>query len=251
MIVLLFFAGIIAGILASVTGMASLVSYPILLATGLSPIVANVTNTAALIFSGIGSTISSKRELKYNYRDLVWILPIALAGSIMGCFLLLAFPSEIFEKVAPFMIALVALFFIIQPHLSSSTNSLQQTKIPVKKTLLTGIAIFLIGTYGGYFGAASGIFMLLVFSMTEGMNLVVANALKNVTMGATNLIATIIYLFYGHINWHYAIVMGAGFIIGGYVGPVIARHLPKKALRWLIIIGAFILAGYMFIQAFL
>lgn len=113
MIGLLFIGGIVGGILGSVVGMASLVSYPILLATGLSPVVANVTNTAALIFSGLSAGAASRRELKYNYRDLFWILPVALLGSIAGCILLLAFPSKIFEKVAPFMIAGAAIVFIL------------------------------------------------------------------------------------------------------------------------------------------
>ena len=248
---ILFLAGIAGGILASVVGMASLVSYPILLATGLSPIVANVTNTAALIFSGIGATISSKKELRNNARDLLWILPVALVGSLLGCLLLLAFPSKIFEKIVPFMIVLAAVFFILQPYLHRNLPHSTNTVVHVKRTFLTCLAILLIGAYGGYFGAASGIFMLLVLSMTEGMSLIVANALKNVIMGSTNLIATIVYIFYGHINWPHAILMGAGFIIGGYVGPVIARHLPRQVLRWVIIIGGFVLAFYMFYTAYL
>lgn len=248
----LFIAGIVAGILGTVTGMASLVSYPILLATGLSPIVANVTNTAALIFSGLGATVSSRQELKYNKRDLIWILPTAAVGSIIGCILLLAFPSGIFEKIAPFMIGIVAIFFIVQPHLKARAvvGSLDNNP-SVKKSFWSLLAILVIGAYGGYFGAASGIFMLLVFSATQGIRLTTANALKNVTMGLTNLIATGIFIFFGHIDWRAAIFMGAGFIIGGYVGPIIARRLPEKILRWIIIIGALLLAADMFYSAYL
>ncbi|HEY0222445.1 sulfite exporter TauE/SafE family protein [Lactovum miscens] len=249
-ITLLLIGGILAGILASVTGMASLVSYPILLATGLSPIVANVTNTAGLIFSGLGSSISSRRELKFSFKDLIWILPTAIFGSLSGCILLLTFPNKVFEKVVPFMILGAAIFFVFQPLLKkASTGNAQEVR--VKKSLFNLIAIFLIGTYGGYFGAASGVFMLLVFSLTEGMSLLAANALKNVTMGITNLVATIVFIFFGHINWLFGLTMGAGFMIGGYIGPAIARKLPKTFLRWLIIIGAFILAGYMFKIAYL
>lgn len=123
--------------------------------------------------------------------------------------------------------------------------------VPVDRSFWALIAIFIIGAYGGYFGAASGIFMLLVFSMTRGLNLLIANAIKNVVMGATNLVATIVYIFFGHIAWAAALPMAIGFIIGGAVGPAIARHLPANFLRWLIIIGAFILAGDMYYQAFM
>ena len=246
---ILFIAGIFAGILASVTGMASLVSYPILLSMGLPPLVANVTNTAALIFSGVGSTLSSKKELKNNRSDLYWIIPLAMLGSLLGCFLLLCFPSKIFEKVSPFMIAFVALFLILQPFFIKSKEE-RTSAVPVNKGGLTILLIFLIGTYSGYFGAASGVFMILVFSMTKGISLVVANAIKNITMGLTNLTATLVYIFYGNINWKYAIPMGAGFMIGGYIGSIIARHLPKKILRILISVGAFILAIYMYHKAF-
>lgn len=115
-ITLLLIGGIFAGILASVTGMASLVSYPILLATGLSPIVANVTNTAGLIFSGLGSSISSRRELKFSFKDLIWILPTAIFGSLSGCILLLTFPNKVFEKVVPFMILGAAIFLFSNPY---------------------------------------------------------------------------------------------------------------------------------------
>lgn len=245
---ILFASGIIAGILASVVGMASLISYPILLATGLPPLVANVTNTAALIFSGLGSTLSSRRELRGKGSDLLWILPIALSGSLLGCFLLLAFPSKIFEQIVPFMILFAAVVFILQPFLQrAGTQAGTGTEQAVSKNLPTFIAVFLIGAYGGYFGAASGIFMLLVFSMSQ--RLIVANALKNVTMGATNLIATVVYCFSGHINWGHALFMGLGFVIGGFIGPLIARHLPRQLLRVLIIVGAIVLAVYMFLKS--
>lgn len=124
---ILFFSGIISGILASVTGMASLVSYPILLATGLTPVTANVTNTAELVFSGIGSTLSSRKELKENIKDLYWVIPVSVVGSLMGGVFLLEFPSEVFEKISPFMIAFVALFLffsLIYAEMIFQTNQL-------------------------------------------------------------------------------------------------------------------------------
>ncbi|GKT02501.1 sulfite exporter TauE/SafE family protein [Furfurilactobacillus entadae] len=250
-IIFLFIAGIIAGIISTVTGMASLVSYPMLLAAGLSPVVANVTNTTGLVFAGFSSGISSRQELKYNYRDLFWISPLIVIGGVIGSVLLLVFPNDVFEKIVPFMIFAVAIVFAVQPRLRLDDAVALDGYVPVKKTLTTVVLVFLIGVYGGYFGAAAGVFTLLVFSETPGLRLTVANAIKNVAGGMANLVATIIFIFSGKVQWSAAIPMGVGFFVGGYIGPKIARYMPAKLLRWLIIIGALILAGNMFYGAFI
>lgn len=249
--IILIIFGVLAGIVSTVTGMGSLVSYPVLLATGLPPIVANVTQTAAQAFSGFGAAASSRRELKANLRDLYWIMPVALFGSLVGSILLLIFPSSVFEKVIPFMVLFVAIFMLIQPHLPQKNRQEIKENARISRSPLMLAGVLGIGLYSGYFGAAAGVFMLVLFTLNRGISLLTSNALKNVTLGSTNLLATIIYAFFGHINWPYALMMGIGYIVGGYVGPVIARHLPQKLLRYIIILGAFILGISLFVEAYL
>lgn len=100
----LLIAGTIAGFISAVAGLASLISYPVLLSIGVPPVSANVTNTAALIFTGLGSTMASGKEL-HGHRRIMWhVALVAMAGGIIGCLILAYAPSSSFEKVVPFMI---------------------------------------------------------------------------------------------------------------------------------------------------
>ncbi|GAK31659.1 predicted permease [Weissella oryzae SG25] len=248
----LFIAGIAAGVVSTLVGMASLISYPVLLAVGLPPVTANVTNTAALTFTGLGVGVSSRYELRTNYRDLYWILPLTVLGSLLGSFLLVIFPSQIFEKIVPFLVLMAAIVFLIRPYLHANRPLADiRENVPIDRNFIMISAVFLISIYGGYFGAASGVFTLLAFTMTAGLKYTVANAVKNISGAVANLVATIIYAFYGNVNWGYALPMGAGFVIGGWIGPKVARSLPAETFRWLIILGAFVLSGYLFYKAYL
>ncbi|MBV4419805.1 sulfite exporter TauE/SafE family protein [Clostridium tyrobutyricum] len=253
-IFILFPAGILAGIVGSIAGLASLVSYPALLAVGIPPVLANITNTAALVFSGIGSTISSKRELSGHKKDLLRLLPLTVGGSIFGGLLLLIAPVSAFEHVVPFFI-LGSAILILRPELLHFNRNKQQSvsSITYKRILKVSlyVAIFLVGAYTGYFGAAGGVIMLALLAATSDIKFTEYNALKNVSLGACNLAATILFVFRSHIYWLAAAPLAVGFFIGGFIGPYIVRYIPAKLLRILIACGAIGLALYLFIETYL
>ncbi|HBF36025.1 MAG TPA: sulfite exporter TauE/SafE family protein [Firmicutes bacterium] len=256
---ILFPAGILAGITSSAAGLASLVSYPALLAVGIPPVYANVTNTAALIFTGVGSGLSSRRELHGHSRELFRLLPLTVGGSLCGSMLLLMAPAVTFEHVVPFFIFGAALL-IFRPEraaleqcrqLAAANDENWNHKFHRKATVAAySIAIFLVGAYTGYFGAAGGVVMLAILSATSHAEFAEYNALKNVSLGASNLVATLIYIFRSHINWLAAAPLAAGFFIGGYIGPSIVRHVSSKVLRVVIAAGAMGLAVTLFIQTY-
>ncbi|WP_285289039.1 sulfite exporter TauE/SafE family protein [Apilactobacillus xinyiensis] len=257
--ILIFFpVGILAGIMSTVTGLASLVSYPALLMAGVSPVYANVTNTAALILNGIGSGVSSSRELHGHWKEMFKILLLVFVGGIIGSYLLLSVPSTVFERVVPFFIAIAGIM-ILWPEKShaypnSSTgfdpkhfHNFARNKF---KLLLGGLSLVLIGIYGGYFGAAAGVIMLAVLSRTSSEPFPVYNAIRNVAMLAANFAATVIYAFKSHIVWILVLPLALGFLCGGYIGPKIVRLLPIKLLKIIIGILALILAGILFVQTY-
>ncbi|MFC6179944.1 sulfite exporter TauE/SafE family protein [Lactiplantibacillus daowaiensis] len=240
--------GIIAGIVSTVGGLASLVSYPALLALGLPPVTANVTNTAGLVFTGVGSAVASRRELKGHGRDLLMIMPLTIAGCIVGALLLFAIPAATFQKIVPFFILVAGILVLLPRHIQVKTSG-----EPVgfsMKTLLAWIGVLLVGVYSGYFGAAGGVLMLSMLSVISTAPFAEYNAQKNLALGAANCISAVMYAFQTTIPWHLVWPLGIGFLIGGLVGPQIVRWLPDRLTKIIIGIGALILAGSLFMQAY-
>jgi uncharacterized membrane protein YfcA len=259
-IYILFPAGILAGIVGSVAGLASLVSYPALLAVGISPIYANVTNTAALIFSAVGSGTASRRELHGHMRDLLELLPLTIGGSICGSMLLLLAPAASFEHIVPFFIFGAAVLILspellhISAHRESAIVGDGNGESVFRKQAIKAVfivAVFIVGAYTGYFGAAAGVVLLALLSATSHAKFAEYNALKNVSLGASNLVATFLFAFHSHVYWIAVAPLAVGFFIGGFIGPHIVRHVSDKLLRILIAIGAMGLAAFLFIQTYL
>lgn len=247
-------AGILAGLLSSVAGLASLASYPALLAIGVPPVIANVTNTAALVFTGIGSAMSSRKELKGQGPTLIRLIILVCIGSIFGSAVLLLAPASSFQKVVPFFIASSGVLLLISGK-KKPPSDLAQASGPRaasrSQRALAIAGIVFVGAYSGYFGAAAGVIMLAILAVVTTERFAVYNAMRNVTGFASNAIAAVIYAFTSHIQWLMVIPLGIGLYVGGYIGPIIVRHVPVELLRWLIALAAFGLAGYLFWQAFM
>lgn len=237
-------AGGIAGLLSSVAGLASLVSYPVLLSVGVPPVSADVTNTAALIFTGVGSTMSSVKELKGNQSTMWHVGILTACGGIIGCLILAFLPSSSFERVVPFLILLAAIMMMVSGHHEKAAS--QTAPDSLLKRSLKNIAIFFVGIYIGYFGAAAGIFMLAILTVTLAKPFAVSNAIKNFSALLTNLISLVIYAVTIKVYWLMAVPLAVGMFAGGYLGPIVVRHVPVKLMRTLITIAAFGLAAYLF-----
>lgn len=237
-------AGIVGGLLSSMAGMASLVSYPVLLSLGLPPVSANVTNTSAQIFTGIGSTLSSTKELHRARHATIFDTAWALGGSICGCILLLVAPASSFEKVVPVLIALAGGLMLYSLFSQPSVKKRQA------HPLIKGIALFLVGIYIGYFGASAGVITLAILTLAEDLSFATTNAIKNFISFAGNGLAMIIYAFTADVHWAIALIMGVGFLIGGWLGPKAIRHLPVRPVRFVIAFAAFGLAIYLAITTY-
>lgn len=248
LILFLIVGGIVGGILSSLASMASLASYPALLMAGVPPVFANVTNDAALIWNSLGATWAARRELHGYWKETGFFAIFTVLGSVLGCFLLLAFPGKVFEKVVPFFIAFSGVMILI-PRKGAPAGSQAQKSRWVQALQL--VALLFMGAYSGYFGAAAGVIVLVLLNYLTPYNFLVINAIKNVIAGLANLTALIIFMFASTIYWDKAIPLAIGMFIGGYLGPVILRHVPIKAVRRFIAVLAFIQAGYYFYTAYI
>lgn len=241
---ILLIIGVLGGLMSTTTGLASLISYPALLLLGLSPINANVTNTFALVFTGISSAFSSRRELRGRRREILKLLPIVVAGCICGALTLFVFPEKTFAKVVPFCILGATVLFLIP---KKNYSQKKQANVVI---ISSWIGVFFVGMYCGYFGAAGGIVMLAILGVISSAPFIVYNAEKNLLLGAANIVAIIIYSLKIEIKWRYVFPLAIGFLIGGYIGPIIVRLIPEKLMRLIVGTGSLVLTSILFFQAF-
>lgn len=241
-LILIFLGGILGGMISSVAGGASIVSYPILLISGVPPIFANITNHGTLIFDYLGAISSSTRELKGHWKQAIFYSLSATVGAMFGTYLLLVFPSKVFEKVVPIFLILSGLLFLIGNKKRISTRIIPKPLIIV--------TMFLMGCYTGYFGGANGVILLAALQYLSNEDFLVNNAIKNVICGIANVVAFIIFVFRSQVYWLQGIFLALGMLIGGFLGPKILRHISIVKLRWGIAVLAFLQAIYFFVQSY-
>jgi uncharacterized membrane protein YfcA len=243
-------AGVGAGLTGSIAGLASLISYPALLATGLPPVTANVTNTVSLVLNSVGSVSASRPELHGQGRRLLRLSAGALLGGATGAALLLLTPSEAFERIVPWLIAGASLALLVQrPPRALAAEGARQHPTHRDPWWLP-VGTFAVAVYGGYFGAAAGVMMLAMYLLTTGEGLPRGNALKNVVLGMANAVAAVAFVALTPVAWSAALPLALGLFIGGRLGPSVVRRAPQTALRRVIGVAGLALAGYLAVQAY-
>lgn len=249
---LLVLAGVGAGLTGSIAGLASLVSYPALLATGIPPVTANVTNTVSLVLNSVGSVSASRPELRGQGRRLVPLAAAAVLGGVVGAVLLLLTPAEAFERLVPFLIAgaSVAIFVQRPPAELALKGELEQAAHPHRDPRWLPIGTFAVAIYGGYFGAAAGVLMLAMVLSATGDGLPRGNAVKNVVLGVANSVAALGYILFASVAWSAALPLATGCLLGSAAGPWIVRRAPQTALRRLIALAGLGLALHLAVRAY-
>ncbi|MCF7552417.1 sulfite exporter TauE/SafE family protein [Pseudonocardia sp. WMMC193] len=228
----LFVAGIGGGLTGSIAGLASLVSYPALLAVGLPPVVANVTNTVAMIGTTAGSVAGSRPELRGQGPVLLRLCALTAVGGAAGGALLLVTPSDAFEAIVPWLIALASVLLVVAPRLRAwATRHAAETAPATRLGPLTLVAAFGVALYGGYFGAAAGVMMLALLSVSWSQSLARSNAAKNVASGAANIVAAVVFAIVAPVHWAAVGALAAGLLIGSRIGPALVRRVPATPLR--------------------
>ena len=222
-------AGLAGGIASSTAGLASLFTYPALLATGLGPIAANVTNTVSLVSASVGAVSASRPELTGQGARLRLLGPAAVLGGAAGAGLLLLTPDATFERIAPWLIAGASLLLLFGPRPTGRSGEGHGGP---------GLAlgVFAVAVYGGYFGAAAGVVLLALLLTTTSDGLAVSNAVKNVMLGLANSVAAVAFAVAADVDWLAVLPLAAGLLAGGRLGPVLVRRAPAEIVRVVIAI---------------
>ncbi len=235
-----------AGIMGTAGGITSLVSYPALLAAGLTPFAANVANLVALVACWPASAAVSRREVSEHRHWLPWGLLSAGVGGAAGTVLLLTTPTAVFDRIVPVLVLLGSVTLLAQPRLTAYVARRRAGSEPdadrSRPALLPLLAVAGVAVYGGYFGAGSGVMLLVVALILLDGRMPVANAVKNMLAGANTAAAAVIIILAGPVDWPAVALLATGLFAGSLVGPVVARRLPAPVIRWAVAVLGLVLA---------
>ncbi len=231
----IFAAGIVAGTINTVVGSGTLFTFPVLLAFGYAPVVANVSNTIGLVPGSASGAYGYRRELQGQRRRAVPLATASALGGITGAVLLLSLPASAFKAIVPAFIAIALVLIVLQPRLTRALAEHRRSGHERAGPAAT-VAVYTSGIYGGYFGAAQGILLLSILGLALDDDLQRINALKVVLAGLVNLVAGVVFVFAANVAWLPALLIAVGSIIGGVVGARGGRRLPDPALRALIVV---------------
>ena len=234
-IVAIALAGLSAGAINTLVGSGTLITFPVLLAFGYPPVTANVSNTIGLVPGSVSGAVGYRRELRGQRARALRLGTMSVLGGLTGAVLLLVLPAAAFTAIVPAFIVLALVLTVLQPRI---TVWLVKREIDLERrgSVLTPIAVYFTGVYGGYFGAAQGIMLLAILGVALSQDLQRTNALKNVLAGLVNGVAGVYFMFVAHVEWAPAGIIAASSILGAQLGARYGRRLPPAGLRALIVV---------------
>ncbi len=227
--ILVFLAGVSAGLINTVVGSGTLITFPTLLAVGYPPVLANVSNTIGLVPGSVSGAIGYRRELSGQRQRMRRLGVASVIGGITGAVLLLRLPAAAFEAVVPVLIGLGCVLVVLQPWIARRVRPPESA--PAHGSVTVWVLVLLTGVYGGYFGAAQGVLLIAILGLGLDETLQRVNAAKNVLAGIVNGVAAAVFILVAEVAWAAAGLIAAGSIIGGQLGATVGRRLPSPMLR--------------------
>nr|WP_300953968.1 sulfite exporter TauE/SafE family protein [Nocardioides oceani] len=232
-------AGVAAGTINTVVGSGTLITFPTLLAFGVPPVTANVSNNIGLVPGSVSGAIGYRRELVGQRSRVLRLASASLLGGVVGAVLLLVLPEGAFETIVPVLIGLGVVLVIAQPRVSAAVARRREAR-PVegdrRDPWWTWPATSLAGVYGGYFGAAQGVILMGLLGIGIEESLQRLNAVKNVLAAVVNGVAGLVFVVVADVDWRLVALIGVGSVIGGQVGATVGRRLPSTVLRAVIVV---------------
>ena len=228
-------AGVLAGGINTVVGSGTLITFPVLLAVGYPPVVANVSNSLGLVPGSLSGAFGYREELKGQGARIKRLLPASILGAIVGAILLVTLPEKAFSAIVPVLIVIALVLVVLQPWLNRKLAE-RTAERPADGGLLLRFGVFAGGIYGGYFGAAQGVLVMGMMGVLITEHLQRLNALKNVLTAFVNLVAGILFIFIAHVAWLPVLLLALGSVVGGQIGAKVGRKLPPTALRAVIVV---------------
>lgn len=240
--VLIMGAGVISGFVNTVGGGGSLISLPILIFVGLPSAVANGTNRIALMVQGLVA-VHYFRKSGYFYPKLSITFGIpAVFGAILGAKLAISLPDEVFNKVLA-VVMLIVLFFIIWRPEKRFLKSDMDLNLKGVRLIIAMMVFFGIGFYGGLIEAGVGFIMIAALTLLTGLSLVKVNSLKVSINVIYLVVAMLMFIVSGNVNWQIGIILAIGNALGAYLGSVFTVSKGDKWIRLFLVVSVIVMAG--------
>jgi uncharacterized protein len=230
-------AGLAAGAINTVVGSGTLITFPVLLAFGYSPVTANVSNTIGLVPGSVSGAVGYRRELAGQGRRMLRLGTASLLGGTTGAVLLLILPASAFKAIVPVFIAIALALVVLQPRLNAMLVE-RQINRDNEGGLWTPIGVYAAGVYGGYFGAAQGIILMGILGALSSEPIQRLNGYKNVLATIVNGVAAVVFILVAPdlIDWLVVLLIAIGSTIGGVIGSTVGRRLSPPVLRGVIVV---------------
>ena len=233
--------GVVVGGINGMAGGASVISYPVLLATGMSPVSAAISNALGVTPANFFALISVRHQMRDYFRQYRKLIAISILGSTTGAFMLLSVPPGVFEKMVPFLLLGASLTFLIKPKANRGARHDAMEKLGIGAS----------GLYCGYFGPGQGVMVIAVLARDIRRDPKTLNTAKNLIVGWTSLVSNIIYIFSGRAVWPAVLALVIGGSIGGTVGGRYASKLSPVVYRALILTVGFGASAWLFKKYYL
>jgi len=230
--------GLLVGVINGMAGGASVISFPVILATGLSPVSAAMTNAIGITPANFFALISIRHRIKEIAREYAKLIWISIAASVVGAVALINVPVEVFEKIVPFLLLFATLSLLIKvkprvdPHFQVKEN----------------IGIAASGFYCGYFGPGQGVMVIAVLARDARRKTSDLNSAKNLIVGCTSTVSNIIYIFSGLVHWPFVIALLIGSTVGGTLGGRWATRMSPDFYRGLVLITGLAASAWLFVK---
>jgi uncharacterized membrane protein YfcA len=240
-ILLLFVSGLGGGIMAAMVGGASVITFPVLLATGLPPVVATASNLIAVSPGNFFAALADRSLLPPFDRAFVGLIAASVLGAFVGAGLLLATPARMFEVLIPLLLGFATVLFAYAGRIVEALRARARARGGGEPRMsVTSLPMLVpVSVYGGYFGAGVGVLLLGVLSIATGGEYRAANVAKNLVTALNTFAASLIFIGIGAVAWPQTLVMMAGCIIGGTCGAQFARVVPQSVMRVVVVaVGA-------------
>lgn len=247
-VAVLFTSGVAAGVINTVVGSGSLITFPALLAFGYPPVLANVTNNVGVLPGSISGAIAYRNELRGQFRKILPLAAFSGVGGLSGALLLLVLPPEVFGTVVPVLIMFACILVIVGPKVKTWAEAREaQSGSDARRQGTLLVSVGLSSVYGGYFGAAQGVILLSFLSILLKGGIQRANAFKNVLAAVANGAAAVVFIITTQIAWIAAGIIALGAILGGQIGGSLGKRLPPVVYRALIVVVGIIAITYFYV----
>lgn len=236
--ILLVGAGVIGGAISALVGGAAIVTFPTLIASGLSPVVASATNLVALIPGNFLVSLYDRSQLPPLDRSFVGLIASSLAGAAIGAGLLMITPERTFAVLVPALLGFATILFAYAGRISAWMRARAGSKgkagpSPWRSTVLPLLPVSI---YTGYFGAGAGVMLLGVLSIGTGGDYRSANVTKNLVTSLNSVVAGMIYVAQDKVAWPAMFAMMTGALVGAFIGARLAQIIPREVMRVVVVV---------------